>query len=88
MVMDVRPTIVEDSPRRTGASKMSKIGGIVSASYSCSVTAATDIVEDSRAGKDCTTLPDELRWSALTKGRRRENMAGSDIASAEPAFIY
>jgi len=71
-----RPTSVEGSRRRTGASKMSKIGGMVSDSYSSAVTAATDTVEDSRAGKDCRVLPDELRWSALINGRRRENMTG------------
>lgn len=73
--MAVRPTSAEDSPRRTGASNMSNIGGIVSASYSCAVT-APDIVEDSRAGKDCATLLDDAPCSAVTSGRRSEDMAG------------
>lgn len=51
VIVAVRLTSAEDSPRRTGASKMSKIGGIVSASYPC-VVIATDIDEDRRVGKD------------------------------------
>lgn len=73
-VVAARLASVEDSPRRTGASKMSKIGGIVSASYSFAATAA-DIDEDRRAGKDCVTLPDDAPCSAVTNGRRSEDMA-------------
>lgn len=74
VVVAVRLTRAEDSPRRTGASKMSKIGGIVSASYSCTATAA-DIDEDRRAGKDCVTLPDDAPCNAVANGRRSEDMA-------------
>lgn len=75
MVVGARLTSAEDSLRRTGASKMSKIGGIVSASYSCAVT-ATDIDEDRCAGKDCVTLADDAPCSAVANGRRSEDMAG------------
>lgn len=75
VVVGVRLTSAEDSLRRTGASKMSKIGGIVSASYSCAVT-ATDIDEDRHVGKDCVTLPDDAPCSAVANGRRSEDIAG------------
>lgn len=75
VVVAVRLTGAQDSPRRTGASKMSKIGRIVSASYSCAVTVA-DMDEDRHAGKDCVTLPDDAPCSAVAIGRRSEDMAG------------
>lgn len=75
VVVGVRLTSAEDSLRRTGASKMSKIGGIVSASYSCAVT-ATDIDEDRHVGNDCVTLPDDAPCSAVANGRRSEDIAG------------
>lgn len=74
VVVAFRTTGAEDSPRRTGASKMSKIGGIVSASYSCAV-AATDMDEDRYAGKDCVILPDDAPCSAVAIGRHSEDMA-------------
>jgi hypothetical protein len=71
----VRLTGAEDSPRRTGASKMSKIGRIVNASYSCAGP-TTDIDEDRRVGKDCVTLPDDAPCNTVVNGRRSEDMAG------------
>lgn len=74
VVVAVRLISEEDSARRTGASKMSKIGGTVSASYSGVIT-ATDIGEDRRAGKDCLTLPDNASCSEAANGRRSKDMA-------------